>query len=69
MIVTLPTTLKKTVMSTLENFVEKGEEFGIDKTLLKNTRNMLFEGFSIDTICKILGVTPDYVTRVQSELQ
>jgi hypothetical protein len=73
---TLPIALKKTVMSTLDIFVEKGKKMGIetgekigfDKALQKNTRNMLFEGFSTETICKVLEVTPEYVARIQKEL-
>jgi hypothetical protein len=65
---TLPIQLKKTVMSTLDIFVEKGEKIGVGKTLDKTTRNMLLEGFSVDTICKLLEVTPEFVARVQKEL-
>ncbi len=55
-------------MSTLDIFVEKGEKIGFDKALRRNTRNMLLEGFSVNTICKVLEVTPDYVAGVQKEL-
>lgn len=68
MIETMPITVKATIMSTLDIFVEKGEKIGFDKALRRNTRNMLLEGFSVDTICKVLEVTPDYVARVQKEL-
>ena len=66
---TLPIHLKKTVMSTLDIFVEKGEKIGVVKTLAKTTRNMLLEGFSVDTICKLLEVTPEFVTRIQKEFK
>ena len=73
---TLPITVKATIMSTLDIFVEKGEKIGVekgekigfDKALQRNTRNMLFEGFSVNIICKVLEVTPEYVARVQKEL-
>jgi hypothetical protein len=65
---TLPITLKKTVMSTLDIFVEKGEKIGVEKTLNRNTRNMLLKGLTVDTICELLEVSPEYVASVQKEL-
>ena len=75
-----PPQLKETIMSTADIFRkegkkegiligrEEGVEIGFDQALFKNTRNMLTKGFSPATICEILEVTPEYVAKIQSEL-
>jgi hypothetical protein len=52
----------------LDIFVEKGEKIGFEKALRKNTRNMLLKGLTVDTICELLEVSPEYVASVQKEL-
>lgn len=81
LIETLPKTLKKTVMSTMDILLEKGKrigvaegkkiglEIGVEKTLLKTTRSMILEGFSVDIICKVLEVNADFVNQVKSEFK
>ena len=64
---TLPLIIKETVMSTLDIFIEKGKKEGVDQTLHKNTLNMLLKGFSIDIICEVLEVTPEYVIKIRNE--
>jgi hypothetical protein len=68
----LPPNIKKTVMSTADIFVEKGKKIGLEEgrkeKTEKSVRNMLREGSTMEFICKVLAVTPDYVARIRKEL-
>jgi len=52
-------------MTTLDIFVEKGR---LEKTE-KAVRNMIRKGSTIEFICEILEVTPEYVARIRKEIE
>ena len=47
---------------------EEGVEIGRQEQLHKNVERMLHKKFLVSTIYEILEVTPEYVAKIQSEL-
>lgn len=64
-IVDLPDTIKPSVMSTLELFVQKGLE---QKTIV-TCRNMIQLGIDDRTICDALEVSPEFVAQIRNEME
>lgn len=75
-----PVAIKNRAMTTLDYLLEEGRKIGIElgreEGLLegryeergKAVRNMLLKGSTVEFICEVLEVSPDYVDRIRVEM-
>lgn len=68
-IVDLPDTIKPSVMSTLELFVQKGLKEGLEQKTIVTCQNMIRLGLDDRTICDALEVSPEFVAQIRNEME
>ncbi|MBY5960077.1 Rpn family recombination-promoting nuclease/putative transposase [Membranicola marinus] len=53
----------------IEKGIEQGIEQGIEKGIEKSVIKLLKNGFEMKVICKVMEVTPEYVTKLQNSIE